>query len=81
MKVKELIEALDAYDPDLEVVMFRDDDAYSLSFHDMELWKGRYVDSDNPKLINMYKTGLFLGINNIGDTELNQSGFESMEWD
>ena len=76
MKVKELIEALSKYDPELEVQSFHDRGPL---VSEPTLFRGRYEDPDNTKCIYVWKQGLFVGFGNPTDFDLDDELYEVME--
>jgi hypothetical protein len=76
MKVKELIESLSKYDPELEVQAFSD---IGPLISEPTLFRGRYEDPDNNKCIYVWKHGLFVGFGNPNDYELDHEVYEVME--
>lgn len=76
MKVKELIEALSKYDPELEVQSFHD---IGPMISEPTLFRGRYEDPDNTKCIYVCKHGLFVGFGNPNDYDLDHEVYEVME--
>ena len=75
MKVKELIERLSGYDPELEVQSFHD---IGPLISEPTLFRGEYEDPDNVKCIYVKKFGLFVGFGNPNDYEIDGE-YEVME--
>lgn len=67
MKIKELIEELTKFNPELEVQIFDERGANSL--REPVLYEGFFED-DSPKMIRIEKFGVFVGLNNPDDYDM-----------
>lgn len=68
MKVRELIEALKEFNPELEVQTFHDMGAVGI--YGPTLYYGEYEDVDNCKAIRVTIRGRFVGIGNPADFDI-----------
>lgn len=81
MNVKQLIEKLQQFDENLPVCIADDTEIFELDeFYGFDVLEGEYtaVRTDR-KMIPLFSSGAFLVLNNIGDTDLEQSDFRFVE--
>lgn len=81
MNIKQLIEKLKQFDENLPVCVADDTEIFELDeFYGFDVFEGEYtaVRTDR-KMIPLFSSGTFLVLNNIGDTDLEQSDFRFVE--